>query len=334
MVKKQLLVGAFFLIIVVVMAVALTKKATVAPEPKNEPILVLPAPTIHFQSPKNVTFVFDREPVIPSQLPSYLHEDRSSAEIESVIKNTLPLYGIPASSSSLLRSNVSTKTWSRYGAEFTLTSTTNTTSVLFRQQQALTLPETTSPSVAVARQFFFQLFPLPSGVSLTNIGAQTDDFDGLFIVDTFPRTEFVAELFSYTLDGRPIVSLSQTGAAATIVVDGNSIIRAATIFPPPKSVVAATTVQLIPKDDILINLSLGNGSVVAAFNEATAGLGEQLTYTSFRIRETSVVYAKQGSLLLPAYLLSGVGTDNTGLSQEATYFLWAFVPPKQETTQP
>ena len=321
------------LLIVGIIITLVMRRAPRKAVPVREPVLVLPAPTIHLQSPKNVSFQFEKEPVIPSQLTTYLYEEYSLAETERLIRNSLSSYAIPASASSLVRMGVSTTTWSRLGAEFILTSSPTTTSVVFRQQQALSLPGTISPSVAVARQFIFQLFSLPTGMTLTNLGAKDGEFDGLFIIDTFPKTEFVAELFSYAVEGRPVISLYETGPNATVVVDGNGVVRAATVFPPPKQLVPGASMPLITKADVLSNLTQGRGAIVSGYNEATSGQGEQLTFTSFGIKEVSVVYAKQGTAILPAFLLSGTGTDAGGQIQEATYFLWAFAAPKK-TTQP
>jgi hypothetical protein len=321
-----ILLGIFFLGGLALLA--FTRQAP--PQPPQETATLVPAaPTLYFQSPKNVSFVFDTTPTIPSALPTYLYEDYPVSLLESTIRTNLSLYAIPASPSSLIRADTKTVTWSRDGADFVLTTTPRGSTIIFHQQRAIARPSPSLSPTDAARAFITKLFPaLPSGIALTRVGSLGGPFDGLFVLDNFPFTDPVGELFSYTIEGRPVISLSESAQQASVIVDGNGIVRSATIFPPPQSITRATVVPLITKEDVLANLTEGRASIVSAYNEETAGTGGALTFTSFRIKEVAVAYAKQDNLLLPSLLISGVGTGASGQTQEATYFLWAFKTPQ------
>lgn len=166
-------------------------------------------------------------------------------------------------------------------------------------------------------------FLFPAGVSLSQTQVIDGPFDGLLVFDSFGASKFQAINFSYTINGVPVTTPRGGLISASVVIDNLGIIRSATLSPPPATITPADNVHLISKTDILANLSQKRASIVSGYNSKTAGQSDALTFRSFAIDKTTVVYGQQDKKLLPAFLLHGTGTDLSGTTQEATYFLWA-----------
>lgn len=296
------------------------KNTAVIPQP---PAVVRLAPTVSLQQPKNVVFSFVTQPALPASLPTYTTVSYKSTQIIDAVLKNLSLYDIPASPSSLIRAGTKTTTWSRHGADFSTSISKEHMTVVFHQSKALIRPESIDENTTAAGQFITRLFSLPAGVSLSQTQVIDGPFDGLLILDSFGARKVQAINFSYTLNGIPIATTRGGLVSGSVIVDNLGIIRSATISPPPYTVSQTDGARIISKTDIISNLQQGRASVVSGYNPKTAGLGDSLTFHSFAIDKTTVVYGQLDGKLLPAFLLHGTGTDSTGVTQEATYFLWA-----------
>ncbi len=313
------------LLSLVVVVVSLSFSGRVRPAaPTQPPVVVRPAPVIEIQQPDNVVFSFASQPALPTSLPVYSATDYTPAQLDRAVLNNLSVFSIPASPSSLIRSGTETTTWAREGADFSTTvSQGGAKTIVFHQSQARSKPSSTSSVTEAASQFITGLFALPPGVTLSQIEIFDGPFDGLSIQDSLGASVFQGVSFSYTLGGIPIVTSGGGPSSNSVVVDNLGIIRSATLNPPPQSLTPAGSLPIITKGDVIANLSQKRAAVVSGNNPQTVGLGGALTFRSFAIDKTLLVYAEEEGRLMPALLLHGTGADTSGVSQEATYFLWA-----------
>lgn len=318
--KNLFILTGILLFFAAVFYVISTNKSITTQAP---PVVVREAPSVALQQPEGVTFAFATEPALPSSLPTYTFTEFTQNQLIQAVSKNLSLYAIPASPSSLLRSGTTTTRWSRDGADFSATVTKNSATVVFHQSQAFIKPFGNPDVTTTANQFIQEIYSLPAGVSLSQTKITDGPFDGMYVLDTFGASKFQAVNFSYTINGVPIATKRGDVTTGSVVVDNLGIIRSATLSPPPSTVAQQENVRLISKADILSNLKQMRASIVSGYNAKTAGLGDELTFRSFTIDKTTVVYGQQDGKLLPAFLLHGTGTDASGTPQEATYFLWA-----------
>ena len=295
----------------------------------SPPVVVRPAPTFSVPPPSNVSFTFSAQPAIPSSLPIYSVTPASREQLLDSVSRFLSVYDIPSTSAStLVRSETFTRSWSRNGADVSLTIPSSCrASLVFHQQSALYKPDVKQSTENFARQFVNKLFSVPSPIVLTLESLSDGPFDGLLVFDTLGSLPYQGANFSYSVNGVRIVSFDTGTETSSVVVDSSGIVRSATIIPPPLSISLVGASPLISKDQILLNLSQGRGSILSSTNPETAGLGDALTFQSFSIDETTIVYADSDGSLLPAFLLKGHGKSSKGATEDATYFLWASPEP-------
>jgi len=314
----------FIAILLGLLLLLLFRTSGSSPSPARKTTVVRPAPSGNIQPPDVVTFSFAKPPSLPDSLPVYGIEEYTTAQLEQAIRDNLSGFTIPNPPATLYRNDIRTTTWSRNGAEITLTTAPGKPpTVVFRQSLATTRPESAQSSTATASRIVLGFFPPPSGVSLHHLTDSDGPFDGLLITDSLGVTSVKGVTFAYTIGDIPILSAAENITSSSVVVDNLGVVRFATLYPPPRSVTPGTSVSLISKEDILDNLKEGRASVLSGYNAQTIGKGGALTFSSFIIDATSVVYARDNGVLFPALLIHGKGVTASGGDQEATYFLWA-----------
>lgn len=289
-----------------------------APQP-----VVRNAPTMGISQPENVVFTFSSAPPIPASLPVYVTQNYTRSRLEKLIQGVADDYAISSSPSSLFRSGLFTETWLSDGVEISLAEQGPTSTILFRQYRALRAPSPAVSPAETARSFVSQLFSFPSPIRLTETGSTKNVPEGLLILDSSLPSYIETVLFSYVIDTYPIISPPHAEAPVSVIVDSYGIVRASTVLPPPLTIARAGSVSLLSSEGILTNLSLQKGSIINAGKATENDVSGLVSFSSFIIDKTSVVYAYSGDTLTPAFLLHGFGSNNQGGHQEATFFLWA-----------
>jgi len=294
---------------------------------KQEPLpprfVVRTAPLMGIDQPEGVVFSYSAPPSLPRSLPRYAIQEHSRGALESKIQENLRLYNIPSSPSSLLREGVFTKTWLGEGATLALNQERGVSVVSFHQFKAISPPGSPVEAVEAAQAFILGLISFPGPIRLTRSTTTQEAPDGLLILDSFIPSSIDAVSFTYDINGYPVVFPPHKTDATTVLVDNYGLIRAATVLVPPRSLTQKENVQILTSEEVLANLSEQKGSILfagGAFENDTSG---KISFSSFLIDKTTLVYARHENALAPAFILHGVGTNNQGTSQEATFFLWA-----------
>lgn len=320
--KNRITLLALFIIIAIAVLVGASISRGAR---KSPPSLAQPAPTgTAFDQPPNVQFSFAAPPSIPTSLPTYQFGGATLSSVEQAAQRATTALGLETVPSVLQMTDAYTKTWSRPN-EAALTVTQTTSGITLSFQQAIAQKGQTQKQPANAAGDFLSLFFTSApGVSIEQTSVLSGPFDGLLVLDPPDPPQYQAYNFRYAIGGYAIITAGFGYDTASIVVDGAGAIRSANITPPPSSIQRVGTVDLLLVDQILLSLSAGRGVAVDAHNPESASLGEKPAFSSFTIEDVKIVYAPQGSQLLPALLLSGTGAGSGGLTQRATFFLWAF----------
>lgn len=287
------------------------------------PAIVRVAPTTAIAQPSKVSFSFQTAPALPTKLPVYEFSFFSPQEFLDFGKNLVAAYDLSATTSTLIRNGITTKSWTRTGAALTATVADDMFSYVFHQTAAHSKPQNPAAPTETAIAFVSSLFTVPSPIVVAQKQLLDGPFDGLVYSDQFAAGSVTGVVLSYSLSGIPLATLTAGDVSGSVIVDNLGIIRSATLFPPPKAVVEKGSVPILSKEDIIHNLEAGRGSVISAGQSDAANVEEQLSFTSFTITGSHIVYAASDSAYMPAILLSGSGVGSRGSPQEATFFLWA-----------
>lgn len=322
--------GALLISIVILALVRLFLPPSKTPQPARPPLEVPPAPTIGIPQPISVVFSYSKEPSLPTELPVYAYTDFTREELESAVASVLSDFAIPASSTSLLRSGVFRRTWSRDGATVTLQDENGQATITFRQSVALQKPAATQSHSEIARSFIAKLAPPSPPLSLSPAGVSDDVAEGILITDNLGVQFVEGFLYSYTINALPVVPYPYTSQTSFAAVDNLGIVRAATVHPGPKTVLLSGRAPILSPQDIVANLTAGRGSLVSIAAQEDPKTVGAITFRAFSIDAVSLVYARHQGVLAPGFLIHGKGTAPGAADQEATFFLWASPATQQE----
>ena len=289
----------------------------------SPPEVVRVAPTTAITQPLNVSFSFQTAPAFPTTLPTYNASFFSPQEFLDLGKNIAASYDLSATSSTLIRNGITTRSWTRTGATLTATVAEDMFSYVFHQSVAHVKPQKPLTPTETAITFVSSLFTVPSPIVVSQKQLIDGPFDGLLYSDQFAAGSATGVFLSYSILGIPIASTISQDVTGSVIVDNLGIVRSATLFSPPKTITENGSVPILSKEDVLKNLEAGRGSVVSVGQSDAAHLEEQLSFSSFTITDTHIVYTASGSSYMPAFLLSGSGMGTNGSLQKATFFLWA-----------
>lgn len=288
----------------------------VPPSPKP---LVFSPPKTNIVSPDGVTYSFFKTPSYANNLPVYSSTAALLPEIETAIFSVFPIFKT-ATSSSLFRENVLTKTWALPARDLTITYENQDVVVSAREQggsSSVLIPPTT------AIKNIFSSLGISRMITITQEPQDASPIEGLLILDP-QSTSVTAFSFSYKIGEFSLFVPNNPGSPASAVVDNLGVLRVLSVIVPPKDMVIEKNELLIAPEDILQNLRAGRGVIITGNNPETTGSDGGLTFSSFVIDGFEIVYSKiMVGVYAPAFLLHGYGSLNNGRAQEATFFVWA-----------
>lgn len=325
--NKTVKIGLVFIVVAVIaLGIFLGRGKGTAPT-TPAPLAPQAPPNESFIQPPKVAFSFTTTPTIPPALPTYQFQGATRASVEQLAQTAASSLNLQATPSSLQMTDTYTKTWARPNqAQLVVTQTKDGVTLSFQQILAIKGQPVKAPAAAASA--FLSLFFSPTpAVSVIQIDASPGPFDGLLVLDPPNPPEYKKYNYRYYLGGYAIVTSGLNDNAAFVIVDSAGVVRSANIVPPPASIAPAGETPVLTPDQIRSSLSAGKGSLVNAYNPQDPAVGSAPVFSSFSVENTQIVYTPQNSQLLPAFLLSGTGTAEGGVTQKATFFLWAYPAP-------
>lgn len=131
-------------------------------------------------------------------------------------------------------------------------------------------------------------------------------------------------LFSYTINGTPVLISNFDVVSASVIVDGNGkIISSSTTFPPGTLTLRSNHTP-VSAENIISNLNANKGLLLSSYDSANDEYGAEPVFTAVNVsRTTSVLYYDAGAfLLVPGFLVDGRGVSDSK-AQTVQYFIRA-----------
>jgi len=318
---KRILIVAVVVMIILFGVLSLLKSRGVPPPPElPRPMLVAPAPTIVFvqNAPANVVFSLSSDATfsIPEAFPAF---HATLANFDAPVSSFASALGLLAPTISTNSTSNKNTYWSNDNYSLSYTQKPALLTMSFRHKTG-GLPSSHSTKELAAKDFLKPFVGNAASayvvLSQTNPTSEGGLYNNPSTITTF--------LFSYSVHAIPVLITNFDMVSATVSVDENNAVVAATIvFPPAPGTQLSASVPAL-KEGIIQSLNAGRGLLVSSRDAPKDEYGAPPVFSSVNITGISPVYYYDAafSLFRPAYLIDGIGTAREK-NQVVRYFLYA-----------
>jgi len=286
----------------------------------------LPLPTVYVEPPpRSIDFpitpsgtIFEyvgSEIQIPTTLPLYaVTQDVSINALMSLAESLSTRLGFAASPSAVISGDTFSYLRNEKEKSFVLSKTKNIIAFSYQQLRAPAGISLSPPELS-ANAFVHSVFSLPQEISLKNLGAFDDGFDGLVVLER-PVPGLFGYTWGFSVGGYGLLTQEYSPDWIQSVVDERGVIRSMSYVIPPTKLALQGTTAVISLTDAVANLNAGRGALVGVTQGEALGYGTTPAFVNAKILNAALYYLVLGSALHPAYFFEGAGTTASGATQQ------------------
>lgn len=178
------------------------------------------------------------------------------------------------------------------------------------------------PAATQAPALVSSFVPPPAGAAFALLEERREGFDGVVVLDR-PGSPLVGYSLGLAVFGVPVLTPEYSLFWAGVVADDQGFVRVLSALFPFGAVTSAGEVALLTLDDAIANLNAGNGAVLGIADDAAPpGYGAAPVVDAATITAIELVYVIQGTMLRPAYFMTGSGVKD-GRTQQIEALIFA-----------